>query len=124
MKNGPKDILKEGAVFNRGAENVNTSLNLSRKLSQLEKAQTQSVRIRILQDKRIRYYGPERSAFSKGPTRGSAYVTEYDPFTNNVRTWNECYDHLGKVNRVHPKMINGQVINSIHYPPIAGEIMP
>ena len=30
----------------------------------------------------------------------------------------ECYDHSGKVNRVHPKQINGQNVLSPHYPPL------
>lgn len=34
----------------------------------------------------------------------------------------ECYDHLGKVNRVHPKRLNGQELISSHYPPTAIEL--
>ncbi len=26
--------------------------------------------------------------------------------------WNECYDHLSNVNRIHPKDINGQPVSS------------
>ena len=42
--------------------------------------------------------------------------------TGQVRSWMESYDHFGQVSRVHPKMINGQTVNFIHYPPIGSEI--
>ena len=41
-----------------------------------------------------------------------------------VRGWNECYDQVGRINRVHPKDINGQSLVSPHYPLIAQEIIP
>jgi len=34
----------------------------------------------------------------------------------------ECYDQNGKVNRIHPKNIDGQVMDSQHYPPTKSEI--
>lgn len=108
--------LQATARISSGAENVNAGVNLNSKLSQLEKAQWTSSKIRNLPDGRIRYYKPERLAFTKGSTRGSSYVTEYNPLTNRVRGWNECYNHLGEVNRVHPKNINGQDLISQHYP--------
>jgi hypothetical protein len=34
----------------------------------------------------------------------------------------ESYDQSGNVNRVHPKMNNGQAIDSQHYPPTQKEL--
>jgi hypothetical protein len=67
-------------------------------------------------DGRIRYYSVETQASTPGRTRGSAYVAEYDYRRGVVRGWYESYDHMGNVNRVHPKMINGKQIDSLHYP--------
>lgn len=105
-----------------GAENVNAGVNLSRKLSQLQDAQQISARTRVLPDGRIRYYELERLSKSAGPTRGASYVTEYNPLTGKVRGWNECYDHFGNVNRIHPKDLNGQRLQSPHYPPTKSEL--
>ena len=66
----------------------------------------------------------ERMSTYSGRTRGSAYVIEYNPATRQVRGWNECYDQLGNVNRIHPKDINGQSLTSPHYPLIKQEISP
>jgi len=41
---------------------------------------------------------------------------------NVAQSWMESYDHFGQVNRVHPKMINGQTLDSIHYLPIRSEL--
>lgn len=109
-------------VLSSGAENANAAVNLTKKLSQLEDAQLSSAHIRHLTDGRIRYYDAERMSRTIGPTRGSAFVTEYNPATGKVRGWNECYDHFGKINRVHPKDLNGQRLLSPHYPPIASEL--
>ena len=105
-----------------GAENVNAGAALNRKLSALEGAQQNAGRVRELPDGRIRYYEAERAARNPGRTRGSSYVTEYNPTNGNVRSWNEAYDQAGNVNRVHPKMHNGQTVNSQHYPPTAREL--
>ena len=115
-------VAKEGVVLSRGAESVNAGINLNKKLTQLEKAQTTAAGIKTLQDGRIRYYKPERPSFTFGPTRGSAYVTEYNSITGKTRGWNECYDHLGNVNRVHPKNLNGQNLISPHYPPTGKDL--
>jgi hypothetical protein len=115
-------VTKRGAALNRGAENVNAAAALRNKLSQLEGAQQSSVNIRTLSDGRIRCYDLERAASTSGPTRGRSYVTEFNPRTGQVRTWMECYDQAGKVNRVHPKQINGQELISSHYPPTAKEL--
>ena len=34
----------------------------------------------------------------------------------------ECYDHVGNINRVHPKMIDGCELISQHYPATQSEI--
>ncbi|WP_116964014.1 hypothetical protein [Fastidiosibacter lacustris] len=118
-------VIKDKAVAKKvssGAENVNAQSALRAKLSGLEKAQQNAARVREMPDGRIRYYEAERAARNPGPTRGSSYVTEYNPANGNVKSWNEAYDQAGNVNRVHPKMINGQTINSQHYPPTAREL--
>ena len=73
-------------------------------------------------DGRVRYYTKEVQARIEGPTRVASFVTEHNPKNGNVRQWMESYDHSGQVNRVHPKSINGQTINSQHYPPTAREL--
>ena len=95
---------------------------LNKKLDALEKAQIKAVRTKTLPDGRVRYYDKERPANTPGPTRGSSFVTEYNPKTGSVRQWNESYDQAGNVNRVHPKSINGQSVISQHYPPTKSEL--
>ena len=95
---------------------------LNSKLGALENAQANADRVRQLPDGRTRYYGPEKPAKTQGPTRGASYVTEYDPKTGNVRSWMESYDHSGNVNRVHPKMKNGEILDLPHYPPTKADI--
>ena len=84
--------------------------------------QQRLVKIEKFPDGRIRYYEAERAAKSSGPTRGSAHVTEFNPNTGQVRAWSECYDHIGNVNRVHPKMIDGKQVHAKHYPPTKNEL--
>ena len=95
---------------------VRTQVALNKKLSALQDAQKDAAKIRNLKDGRIRYYDPERVSKTPGPTRGSSYVTEYNSKTGQIRSWNECYDWNGNVNRVHPKMIDGQKLEGQHYP--------
>lgn len=73
-------------------------------------------------DGRTRYYKGEIPSDTPRKTRGASYVIEYNPTTGKSRAWNECYDHQGGVNRVHPKQINGQQVTSQHYPPTIGEL--
>ena len=94
---------------------------LKTKLKALSDAQKTAAKTQELPDGRIRYYEKERLAAKDGPTRGSSFVTEYDPKTGNVRQWNESYDKSGNVNRVHPKSINGQTVTGQHYPPTGKE---
>ncbi|WP_287480853.1 RHS repeat-associated core domain-containing protein [Shewanella sp.] len=105
-----------------GAENVNAQSALSAKLSGLEKAQQNGVITRQLPDGRVRYYTKEVLARTEGSTRGASFVTEHNPKTGNLRQWMESYNHSGQVNRVHPKSVNGQTVNSQHYPPTAREL--
>ena len=98
------------------------SQKLKRKLSALQGAEKSAERIRKLPDGRIRYYDKEALARTSGPTRGRSHVTEYNPATGQVRTWEETYDHFGKVNRVHPKMANGTLLELPHYPPTKTDI--
>jgi hypothetical protein len=88
----------------------------------LQKAQIKAVRTQEFSDGRIRYYTVERPSRTPGPTRGSSHVTEYNSKTGQVRAWSECYDHQGNINRIRPKMIDGQVVHAQHYPPIKAEL--
>jgi hypothetical protein len=105
-----------------GAESVNASAALRSKLSALEDAQASAANTRTLPDGRVRYYGRETPSRNPGPTRGASYVTEHNPATGGVRSWMETYNQAGEVNRVHPKMKNGQQLDSQHYPPTAKEL--
>jgi hypothetical protein len=104
------------------ASNINSQLALNTKLSALEKMQKVSKNTEVLSDGRIRFYKAERPSKTFGKTRGSAHVTEYNPKTGQVRAWSECYDHEGNINRVRPKMIDGQDVFSQHYPPTKSEL--
>ncbi|MFA6263710.1 MAG: hypothetical protein WC630_04710 [Candidatus Babeliales bacterium] len=112
---------KEFRINTTDPNNVNAKENLTRKFGKLEKAQETAVRSETLPDGRIRYYEKERLARTAGKTRGNAHVTEYNPKTGEVRSWEESYDHKGDVTRVHPKTIDGQVLESQHYPPTGAE---
>ncbi len=104
------------------ASSVNAQAALNKKLRALENAQKISAKTVHLPDGRIRYHTAESLSNTPGPTRGSAYVTEWDPKTGDVRSWQECYNQSGEVNRVHPKMINGQDVEAQHYPPTGKEL--
>ncbi len=39
-----------------------------------------------------------------------------------MRAWDESHDHAGNVTRVHPKMIDGEVVQGQHYPPTKAEL--
>jgi hypothetical protein len=95
---------------------------LHNKMSALQSAQQEAVRTQQLPDGRTRYYQNERPSKTPGPTRGSAFVTEYNSKTGQVRQWNECYDQKGNVNRVHPKTLDGQTLRAQHYPPTKNEL--
>ncbi len=105
-----------------GLTSAHNAKLLQRKIRALEKAQGTAVNVRHLPDGRIRYYDKEALARNPGPTRGRSHVTEWNPATGRVRSWEETYNHEGKVNRVHPKMQNGQVLNLPHYPPTKADI--
>jgi len=101
---------------------VDTISMLDKNLKIAENASAEALNKRQLPDGRVRYYEAETASSTPGPTRGSAYVTEYDPNRGIVRSWYESYDHTGRVNRVHPKMINGKNIDSLHYPHTGKEL--
>ena len=42
--------------------------------------------------------------------------------TGQTRTWYKCHDHFNKVNRIHPKSINGQIVSAQHYPLTKAEL--
>ncbi len=107
---------------NYQAQSMNAQAALNMKMRALQKAQQKAVQTQQLPDGRIRYYGNERPAQQQGATRGAAYVTEYNPKTGQVRAWHECYDQKGNVNRVHPKMLDGQDLSSQHYPLTKNEL--
>ncbi len=115
--------VREGIALSRGAENVNAGIALRNKLAQLEKFQETASMTKVMSDGRIRYYDAYKTAKIPGPTRGACNVLEWNLKTNQTRWWYECHDHLGKVNRVHPKYINGQEIIAPHYPPIGKELI-
>ncbi|NGX47001.1 MAG: tRNA nuclease WapA [Chlamydiae bacterium] len=117
---GINSISQELALGQRA--NINSAVSLRSKLSGLQKAQKSAVRVRNLPDGRIRYYSLEVPASKQGLTRGVSYVTEWNLNNGQVRSWMESYNHFAEVNRVHPKMINGQTLNSMHYPPIGSEL--
>jgi hypothetical protein len=104
------------------ATTYNAHVSMNKKLDALEKAQVRAIKTEELPGGRIRYYTKETFSIKTGPTRGSAYVTEYNPNTGQVRSWMECYDHSGNVNRVHPKMLDGQDLKAQHYPPTQSEL--
>jgi len=116
---GPSPI---GWIDPLGLSNETDQKKLKRKLSAVESAQNKAVKTRELSDGRIRYYEKEALAKTQGPTRGRSHVTEINPKTGTVRVWEETYDHNGNVNRVHPKMINGEVVDIPHYPPTKADI--
>lgn len=42
--------------------------------------------------------------------------------SGQVRQWMESYDQTGNVVRVHPKVVNGQILNAPHYPRTGREL--
>lgn len=104
------------------AQNINASDPLARKLKIVQQAQVEAKTTRQLADGRLRFNEIENPANKLGLTRGSSMTTEYNPQTGGVRTWYESRTHADQVNRVHPKTINGQVVDSEHFPPTAKDI--
>jgi hypothetical protein len=119
--------FKIGGAFSKSVrtaatESVNARTALASKLSNLEKAQNNAAITRSLPDGRTRFYTAEKLASTPGPTRGASYVTEHTPNTGRVRSWMESYGKDGSVLRVHPKSVNGQILNLPHYPPTGREL--
>ncbi|MCB1074570.1 MAG: RHS repeat-associated core domain-containing protein [Simkania sp.] len=120
--NFANELIQQNPPLKFQAENANASIWLRGKLSGLEKAQNIYSRVRFLPDGRIRYYTVEIKASKPGLTKCASYVTEWSVENGQVRSWMECYDHLDQTIRVHPKTVNGQILDSIHYPPIGNEL--
>ncbi|MCH1430716.1 MAG: hypothetical protein L7U87_08190 [Chlamydiales bacterium] len=82
---GAKGVKHAERYFNisssNPAQNANAQIALGKKLSALQGAQKDAIKIQYLPDGRVRYYDIERFARSSGPTRGSSYVTEFNPKT-------------------------------------------
>ncbi len=116
------DVLKTTINGVKQTAITRASDALKAKYSTLEGAQKHAVRTKELPDGRIRYYSKEKPATKPGPTRGASMCTEYDPKTGRVKQWYENYDHSGSVIRVHPKSLNGERLNSLHFPPTGSEL--
>ncbi|BFG79438.1 hypothetical protein PTKU46_74710 [Paraburkholderia terrae] len=120
------DRLVPGSEFVTGLEFPATSINsadaLARKFGALQDAQINAAKTINAGDGRTLYFSEEVPARTLGPTRGASLVTEFNAETGSVRQYYESYDHTGAAIRVHPKMINGQVVNSWHYPPTGKEL--
>jgi hypothetical protein len=116
------DTIKGLDLADFGQSNINAKIALNKKMSALQDAQKTAAKTVNFPDGRIRYYEAERTAKTEGITRGSSYVTEYNPKTGQVKSWMESYDHKGQINRVHPKMLNGQKLKSLHFPLTGKEI--
>lgn len=110
------------AVAGKPASSANAQEALGNKLRGLQKAQETAEHTEELPDWRVRYYSKEVPARTEGPTRGSSYVTERNPANGQTRSWMESYGKDGSVNRVHPKTMNGETVNSNHFPPTAKEL--
>lgn len=121
IQNNGTGLPRGNRVDARSFTNVNAQVALHAKMRALQGAQNTAVKKETLPDGRIRYYEQEKSSRTPGPTRGSAYVTEHNPKTGQVRSWYESYNHQGSVNRVHPKTLNGQNLTAQHYPPTGAE---
>ncbi len=89
LKQEAKYISKPGMCLNRDVESVNASININKKLSQLEQAQQMVARLRELPDGRIRYYFKEISSRNLSPTKSACRVTKYSPKTASTRSWYE-----------------------------------
>ncbi|MCX5923414.1 MAG: hypothetical protein NTU89_02500 [Candidatus Dependentiae bacterium] len=116
-----KKVTNDIAVVDKFPK-ADTLKLLEKNLKIAESASVKAKRTEVLLDGRVRYYRAEAASSTPGPTRGSSYVTEYDPNNGVIRGWYESYDHAGKINRVHPKMIDSKNIDSLHYPHTGKEL--
>jgi hypothetical protein len=82
---------------------VNPVIDLSQ-VPEHPRRSTTYATFRVLQNKRIRYYGSYKPAKSQGKTIGACLVVEVEASTGKtLRCWYESYDIQGRVLRVHPK---------------------
>jgi RHS repeat-associated protein len=88
----------------RGASGASSALNgaqLTRHLDQLEKYGQAG--LKELESGRIRYYGELHNAAKQGEMAGRRLVREWDPATNEARTWHETLDHAGQIRIARPE---------------------
>ncbi len=62
---------------------------------------------KVLENDRIRYYGPIQSANDGGELAGRRYVHEFDTMTGCTRGWHETVDRAGNVRQVRPERNDG-----------------
>ena len=105
------------------SDSMNASEALRRKFSALSNAQSLADKAQNISETITRYYRKFRFSRQPGATVGSRFVTEYNSETGSVVQWNETYDQLGQVNRVHLKTIDGIKISSPHFPPTASDLL-
>jgi hypothetical protein len=114
-------ILSNGITGAKCCE-VFSHFALDQKMNALRHAQGNAVRTEESNGLKY-YYAAERAAKTQGSTRGACQVTAWNPHTNEVFQYTECYDHEGRVNRVHPKMVNGVwVPKAPHFPKTKKEV--
>ena len=119
---GPAGATVTSGEATLNPKNANSAVALQSKLKELEKAQARADKVIELPDGRVRYYEPLREAKNPGYTKGNRRVVEHNPQDGTIRAWEESYNHTGRVIRVHPKTINGQKLESQHYPLTKSEL--
>lgn len=76
-------------------EQLKTDLRLTEKYGESSRVQ--------LPDGRIRYYGVIELANKPGEMVGRRLVREWNPLTNQQRTWHETLDNRGQIRQVRPQ---------------------
>jgi hypothetical protein len=102
--------------------NVNSGEALKEKYKDLISAQKNAVKVEKLPDGRIRYYKESKPSKIPGNTKESCRVTEYNPQTGDVKSWQNNIGHDGKTIRVHVQRINGKEAIGQHYPQTGSEV--
>ncbi|HLL88273.1 MAG TPA: hypothetical protein VK324_03125 [Tepidisphaeraceae bacterium] len=59
--------------------------------------------IKSLENGRFRFYGKLEPSRTPGEMAGRRLVREWDPMSDNTRTWHETLDHGGIVRQVRPE---------------------
>lgn len=92
-------------VKSSGAESSKQASNLKEHMRQTQSYGQGGVK--ELQNGKTRYYGEVKSANKEGEMAGRRTVREWNPMTNQKRTWHETIDHGGNVRQVRPELNNG-----------------